>query len=117
MKFRPLCIDYHAREQEIVATERDTHARRTALRTLPDPSPRHHPNSRCEDGIGSDRCDASSEYAGKEHQNGSISTGNDGDGDGIRGIPDENGRPADGTAVQSNERGDSLKIEGPTEVE
>mmetsp|Transcript_44019 Transcript_44019/g.79003 ORF Transcript_44019/g.79003 Transcript_44019/m.79003 type:complete len:399 (+) Transcript_44019:73-1269(+) len=114
MKFRPLCIDYHARAQEIVATERDSHARRTALRTLPNPSPRHRPNSRCEDGIGLDRGDASSEYCGKENQNGSVSTGNDGDGDELRGIPDENGRPADETAVQSNERGDSL--ERPTET-
>ncbi len=39
MRFRPLCIDYHSRAQEIVATERDIHARRTALRTLPNPSP------------------------------------------------------------------------------
>ena len=38
MRFRPLCIDYHSRAQEIVATKRDVQARRTALRTLPNPS-------------------------------------------------------------------------------
>lgn len=57
MKFRPLCIDYHSRAQEIVATERDIHARRMALRSLPNPSSpcdrhRRRPNSQSEDGIG-----------------------------------------------------------------
>jgi hypothetical protein len=67
MKFRPLCIDYHLRAQEIIATERDIRARRAALRSLPNPSPpcqhsrrrrRRHWNADAEDGIHSDRCNA-----------------------------------------------------------
>jgi hypothetical protein len=42
MKIRPLCIDYHLRAQEILATERDIRARRAALRSLPNPSPPQH---------------------------------------------------------------------------
>jgi hypothetical protein len=42
MKIRPLCIDYHLRAQEIIATERDICARRAALRSLPNPSPPQH---------------------------------------------------------------------------
>jgi len=58
MKFRPLCVDYHSRAQEIVAAELDIHARRMALRSLPNPSPpcdrrrRRCQNSQSEDGIG-----------------------------------------------------------------
>jgi hypothetical protein len=60
MKFRPLCIDYHSRAQEIIAAERDIHARLMALRSLPNPSPpcdrrrrsRQKSQSEDEDGIG-----------------------------------------------------------------
>jgi hypothetical protein len=61
MKFRPLSVDYHSRAQEIVAAERDIHARRMAPRSLPNPSPpcdrrrrrrRRCQNSQSEDGIG-----------------------------------------------------------------
>ena len=57
MKFRPLCIDYHSRAQEIVAAEREVLARRMALRLLP-PNPSSTPfdlrrgRARSEDGIG-----------------------------------------------------------------
>jgi hypothetical protein len=53
MRFRPLCIDYHARAQEIIITERDYNSRRAAQSLLShrhaedrmddeDESPRHH---------------------------------------------------------------------------
>lgn len=47
MKFRPLRIDYHARAQEIIITERDYNSRRAAQSLLShrrseDLSPRHH---------------------------------------------------------------------------
>eukprot|EP00984_Skeletonema_dohrnii_P015221 scaffold6532_cov106-Skeletonema_dohrnii-CCMP3373.AAC.3 len=46
MKFRPLCIDYHARAQEIIITERDYNSRRAAQSLLShrpsELSPRHH---------------------------------------------------------------------------
>ena len=56
MKFRPLCVDYHARAQEILSTERDIRARRAALCVLPNPvmsldgvaSRRHRHSRRCD---------------------------------------------------------------------
>lgn len=46
MKFRPLCIDYHSRAQEIVNNERDSHARLAALSILPNPiRSRYHANA------------------------------------------------------------------------
>ena len=40
MIFRPLCIDYRSRAQEVCAVERDAHARRAARSLLP--HPHHH---------------------------------------------------------------------------
>ncbi len=63
MKFRPLCIDYYLRAQEILAIDCDIRARRASLRSLPNPSPppkrrrRHWPTDP-EDGNRSDRCTA-----------------------------------------------------------
>ena len=69
MRFRPLCVDYHARAQEIIATDHDIHTRRMAALLLPNPSslpcdshPSYSQNSLSndgDDGIGLDgRCDS-----------------------------------------------------------
>ena len=56
MKFRPLCIDYHSRAREIVATKREILAHRIALRSLPNlsstPCDRRRGTSQSEDSIG-----------------------------------------------------------------
>ena len=110
MKFRPICIDYHSRAEEIVAAERDIHARRMALRSLPNPSPpcdrrrRHRKTSQSEDGIGpSGRCGVSLD--GDENKAESTSSADD---DGIG----DSGR-ATGQVVErlGENSGDSL---GPT---
>lgn len=116
MKFRPLCVDYHARAQEIVATERAIHARRTALRTLPNPSPpcnrnrRRPSDSHCGDGGGIDpNSGGDAPCDGKENRNESIPT--DGDGTDVH-LPNDNnnGQPDGQTVVQSNDGGDIMEI-------
>lgn len=107
MRFRPLCVDYHSRAQEIIATDRDIHARRMAALLLPYPSslpcdghPSYSQNSTSndgDDGIGDGRCDSYINNEEKRDENSSrVNTNNDND-------SDDNGcvdRPAD----QADER-------------
>ena len=112
MRFRPLCVDYHARAQEIIATDRDIHARRMAALLLPNPSslPRDgHPPPSCSqnstsndgDGIGLDdgRCDSYINNEEKRDENSSrVNTNTDDDSD------DNVGRPIPGENNLSTRR-------------
>lgn len=105
-RFRPLCVDYHARAQEIIATDRDIRTRRMAALLLPYPSslpcdshpPSHSQNSTSNDGdgIGLDgRCDSYINNEEKRDENSSrVNTNNDDDsgddGNVGRPIPGEN---------------------------
>ena len=78
MRFRPLCIDYHARAQDAIAAEREAIVHRA--RMLANPSP---PKSRREFGsnrIGPERAEESSELdcPNKENRNGNICAAGDG---------------------------------------
>lgn len=92
MRFRPLCVDYHSRAQEIIATDRDIHTRRMAALLLPNPSPLP--------------CDSHPSYS----QN---SLSNDGDGIGLDGRPcdscinDEEKRDENSARVNVNNDNDS----------
>jgi hypothetical protein len=110
MRFRPLCVDYHARAQEIIATDRDIHARRMAALLLPNPSslpcdshpPSYSQNSTSNDGIGGlddGRCDSYINNEEKRDENSSrVNTNTDDDSD------DNVGRPIPGENNLSSRR-------------
>jgi hypothetical protein len=110
MRFRPLCVDYHARAQEIIATDRDIHTRRMAALLLPNPSSLpcashpFYPNSTSDDGDGIGlygRCDSCINDEEKRDENSSrVNTNNDNDSDDNGCV----GRPTD----QADERENTL---------
>lgn len=94
MKFRPLCIDYHSRAQEVVATEREIRARRMALQTLRVPPASNRQLCDDDDAGSPDRGDDDSSVCdGKENRaGGEVLNSNDGDDlENIRALPDEHG--------------------------
>ncbi|KAL9189704.1 hypothetical protein ACHAXT_009379 [Thalassiosira profunda] len=115
MRFRPLCIDYHARAQEIAALERDARARRAALAVLPLPHPsptrnRTQANSpRCRgDGGARDGGDGHLERReDKENWDGGNAAGNDvGEGgQGLKGDAADSEPAMEGPVEASKENG------------
>jgi len=112
-RFRPLCVDYHSRAQEIIATDRDIHTRRMAALLLPNPSslpcdghPSYSRNSTSNDGDGigfglDGRCDSYINNEEKRDENSSrVNTNNDNDSDDNGNV----GRPTPGENTLSTRR-------------